>query len=219
MRINTFLAQASGLSRRQADLAIENGRVVVNGQPAKTGQQVSSDDVVELDKQPVVQQSYQIVLLHKPAGCVVSRNGQGSQTIYDFLPDKLHHLKPVGRLDKDSSGLLVMTNDGTLAHSLTHPSFQKEKVYVVALHKRLEPNDKAKIEQGIRLEDGLSRFTRLTQRSERVLELSLHEGRNRQIRRTFAALGYEVTRLHRTSFGYYELANLAPGHIKRVAQQ
>jgi 23S rRNA pseudouridine2605 synthase len=207
MRINQFIAQATGCSRRAADTAISEGRVKVNGTVAPLGQSIASTDHVSLDDRPLkLSGQTTTIMLNKPVGYVCSRDGQGSKTIYDLLPSEYHHLKPVGRLDKDSSGLLLLTNDGQLAHQLTHPSFQKAKVYEVELDKPLTPADKAKLEQGIILEDGPSKLS-LTP-LDTGWQVTLHEGRNRQIRRTFVALGYQVARLHRTSFGSYHLGSL-----------
>jgi 23S rRNA pseudouridine2605 synthase len=209
MRINKYLAQATGISRRAADSAIQQGRVAVNGLPVEPGQDVTDTDNVTLDNSPVKQQpGFTTIILNKPAGFVVSREGQGSKTIYELLPNRLHHLKPVGRLDKDSSGLLLLTNDGQLANSLTHPRYEKTKIYEVRLDKALAQKDQRAItEQGVNLEDGPSRFELANVGHGQNLEwiATLKEGRNRQIRRTFAALGYRVKKLHRTKFGDYEL--------------
>ncbi len=214
MRINKFVALASGLSRRAADAAISEGRVVVNGDTPSAGQQISPSDVVTLDGQPIYTNGIKpvTIMLNKPAGYVVSRDGQGSPTIYELLPTDYQVLKPVGRLDKDSSGLLLLTNDGQMAHELTHPSFAKTKVYEVQLNKSLIPADQLKIEHGVQLEDGLSAL-KLTGSGD-DWTVRMHEGRNRQIRRTFAALGYTVTKLHRTHFGDHKLYGVGPGQTK-----
>ena len=220
MRINKYVALATGMSRRGADEAISDKRLSVNGQVALTGQEVAENDKVTLDSQPItLPKVLQTVVLNKPVGYVCSREGQGSKTIYDLLPPELHHLKPVGRLDKDSSGLLLLTNDGDLAHQLTHPSSQKEKVYVVVLGKPLTEGDKHKIEKGVQLEDGISSLQLTVDSKQRDKTISrqllavnyfvrMHEGRNRQIRRTFEAVGNSVEKLHRTQFGPYSLEEL-----------
>jgi len=211
MRINKYLAQATGMSRRAADTAIAEKRVKINGKPIVLGQAVEANDKVTLDdKLLTLDTSTQTILLNKPVGYVCSRDGQGSKTIYDLLPEELHHLKPVGRLDKDSSGLLLMTNDGDLAHKLTHPSFEKTKVYEIKLDKELTSDDFEKItHEGVQLEDGLSKFD-LDYINDKNFEwkVNMHEGRNRQIRRTFEALGYKVIHLHRTHFGSLKLGKL-----------
>jgi len=207
MRINRFIAQASGLSRRAADTAIENGRVLVGGQQPKPGYDVQSTDKVTLDGQPLTASKTTTIMLNKPVGYVCSREGQGSKTIYALLPPELHHLKPVGRLDKDSSGLLLLTNDGQLAQTLTHPKFEKIKKYKIALNHDLTEADFERITKtGVQLPDGLSKFALdaiNTQHKE--WKVAMREGRNRQIRRTFEHLGYTVVKLHRTHFGSYSL--------------
>jgi 23S rRNA pseudouridine2605 synthase len=215
MRLNKFIAASTELSRRKADEVIAAGRVDVNGEVGGPGQSVSETDVVKLDGHILTPPTMSMtVMLNKPRGYVVSRNGQGSQTIYDLLPEQYRSLNPIGRLDKDSSGLLLLTNDGQLAQELTHPSRQKIKTYHLTLDNPLQPLHRQMInDHGLQLEDGLSKL-----QLEREVEgdgtrwvVHMREGRNRQIRRTFAALGYVVTELHRTSFGSFELGDLTSG--------
>lgn len=219
MRINKYIAQKTGLSRRAVDTAIDEDRVTVNGRVASTGQDVSEIDTITLDDVPIsYNQTLLTYILHKPVGYICSRKGQGSLTIYSLLPERLHGLKPAGRLDKDSSGLLLLTNDGDLLHRLTHPSFQKQKVYEVNLDKALSPLHQQMIsEHGIVLDDGVSKL-RLEplDNSRHSWKVIMHEGRNRQIRRTFDALGYSVLRLHRTAFGPYSIDGIAPGELTPV---
>jgi 23S rRNA pseudouridine2605 synthase len=217
-RINQFIAKLSGISRRSADKLVESGKILVNGEPAKSGYRVSNTDKVKsLD--PKFKFNYLgntaapriLLMLNKPAGYVSSRSGQGSKTVYDLLPEKYHCLKTIGRLDKDSSGLLLLTNDGELANELTHPKYQKEKLYKVKLNKPLRPADKNKLKSGIKLDDGPSKFINIKNYPDGELEVKVAEGRNRQIRRTFEALGYKVTNLHRIKFGDYVLKNQKTG--------
>jgi pseudouridine synthase len=212
MRINLFVAKVSGMSRRDADTAVMNGRVQVNGLAAKPGTQVSETDTVLLDGQAVTLSAQTTtVMINKPAGYVCSRDGQGSKTIYELLPPDLRMLKPVGRLDKDSSGLLLLTNNGALAHQLMHPSFQKVKVYEIKLGGPLMPLHRQMIaDMGVQLDDGPSKLSleRVREGNDRAWRVTMREGRNRQIRRTFAALGYQVAALHRTVFGPYTLSEL-----------
>lgn len=221
MRINKYVAQATSLSRRAADTAIAEGRVLVNGTQPTSGQNVGDHDVVTLDGRAITPMVKTVtIMLNKPVGYVCSRTGQGSQTVYELLPAEYHHLNPVGRLDKNSSGLLLLTSDGKLAHELTHPSRQKNKVYAVTLNTPLEPLHRQMIsDHGVQLDDGISRFEleRLGADDDRAWQVTMHEGRNRQIRRTFAALGYTVTTLHRTQFGPYALDALPPGHLTVIA--
>ena len=228
MRINKFIAMSTGLSRRAADAAIEAGRVLLNGQAPSAGSQVTPEDTVQLDgKTLAVTSTTTTIMLNKPFGYVCSRDGQGSETIYDLLPADYQELKSVGRLDKNSSGLLLLTNDGQLAQRLTHPSFEKVKIYQVTLDKPLTDNDKKAIDQGVQLRDGMSRLqvtvnrgwdnTATGNRSTVTYTVSMHEGRNRQIRRTFESLGYTVRKLHRTHFGTYILGDLASGATMIIA--
>ena len=217
MRINRFIALATGVSRRSADKLIDSGKVLVDDNVAKAGMQVTSAEKILLEGEPVSLPKIITVLFHKPVGYVVSRKGQGSKSIYDILPEPYQSLKPVGRLDKNSSGLLALTNNGDLAHNLTHPSLQKLKIYIVTLDKPLIPADRQSIERGIVLSDGVSKLQLQNQRDNNMRwEVRMHEGRNRQIRRTFDALGYTVTRLHRVQFGPYTLGTLRPGEYKQL---
>jgi pseudouridine synthase len=216
MRLNQYIALHTGISRRSADRLIKEGRVTVNGQAPLIGHQVAEHDHIEVSGLKLTHKVKLVtIMLNKPAGYVCSRAGQGSKTIYSLIPEELHHLKPVGRLDKDSSGLLLMTNDGKLANELTHPLHQKRKVYEVGLDKPLAAEDKDKLEQGIVLDDGLSQLQLKRLGDDfKNWQVSMFEGRNRQIRRTFAALGYRVAILHRTQFGNYSLGGLASGKWK-----
>lgn len=217
MRLNQFIAQATGMSRRQADAVISEGRILVNNQVPSAGYQVQPLDIVLLDGTPV-QKPLQTttIILNKPVGYVCSRNGQGSKTIYELLPAELHHLKSVGRLDKDSSGLLLLTDDGQLANELTHPRYAKTKVYEIALNKPLDSLHRQMItDRGVDLADGPSKLglERLLDGNDKMWRITMQEGRNRQIRRTFEALGYKVVRLHRISFGNYTLGDLPSGQF------
>lgn len=216
MRINQFVALATGLSRRRADELIVNGQIKVNGVNAQVGQTLKISDEVIFSGKKLTASEKLMIVFNKPNGYVCSRKGQGNKTIYDILPPKFRKLKPVGRLDKDSSGLLLLTNDGALAQKLTHPKFAKQKIYEVSLNKPLALDHKISIERGVKVEDYISKL-KLTG-TGKIWRVEMSEGKNRQIRRTFAALGYEVTKLHRTSFGNYTLANLKTGDYKTIKQ-
>lgn len=223
MRINKYIAERSSLSRRAADEAIAQNRVKINDKLPVNGQQVTDADVVELDDQVLTDKPKNItIMLHKPVDFVCSRDGQGSKTIYELLPPEYQQLNPIGRLDKDSSGLLLLTNDGELHNKLSHPSFEKEKTYHIALHKPLLDEDLHTITTvGVDIGDArLSKFSvkRIPSKKHRsAYEVRLHEGRNQQIRRTFKALGYFVNHLHRTTFAGYSLGTLEAGKTKVVA--
>ena len=158
---------------------------------------------------------FSYVAFHKPVGYVCSRRAQGAvPTLYSLLPAEFSKLKTVGRLDKDSSGIILLTNDGDFAFEMTHPKFYKEKIYEVVLDRELAPLHQQEIADfGVQLEDGVSRFRIVHDDNvdRRHLKVILSEGRNRQIRRTFAALGYKVVGLHRVQFGRYGLGGLKPG--------
>jgi len=221
MRINKYVASATGMSRRAADAAIAESRVAINNQQAQMGQDVMPNDSVTLDGSLITPDVKMVTLiLNKPVGYVVSREGQGSKTVYDLLPSEYHHLKPIGRLDKDSSGLLLLTNDGELANELTHPRYAKTKLYEIELDKALEPLHQQMIaDHGIRLEDGQSKMRLEKLESDKRWRVTMQEGRNRQIRRTFAALGYQVTKLHRTHFGSYTLDGIDVGKVKEQGRR
>jgi pseudouridine synthase len=211
MRLNKFLADNTELSRRKADVAIENGRIAINGQRASLGTVINFDDKVTIDGKLIKSKEIKIitVLLNKPVGYVCSKDGQGSKTVYDLLPESYNSLNIAGRLDKDSSGLVVLTNDGKLLHELTHPASDKEKVYKVSIDKTLWPEDRNKLLTGVDIEDDRpSKFKRIKKLSDKSYEVVLTEGRNRQIRRTFEALGYKVTNLSREQLGRFRLGKI-----------
>ncbi len=220
MRLNKYIAQSTGMSRRAADTAIAGGRVLVNGQKPGPGDDVKDTDRVSLDSRAITPAVNTItIMMNKPTGYVVSRNGQGSLTIYSLLPLEYHKLKPIGRLDKDSSGLLLLTNDGDLANDLTHPSKQKTKVYEISLNIPLAPLHRQMIsDHGINLEDGNSQLLleRREDGNDKDWTVTMSEGRNRQIRRTFGSLGYDVLKLHRTKFGPYTLNIPATKHFEVI---
>jgi len=222
IRLNKFLALQLGVSRREADLLIEKGSVRVNGNPVVLGAHITSTDHIEVDGKPVTstKKAYVYLAFNKPVGYVCSRRAQGdSPTIYSIIPHEYHELKPVGRLDRNSSGLLLLSNDGDFTFRMTHPSFVKTKVYHVRLDRNLEPLHQQMISDfGIQLEDGRSQLHLMRRYDDRGDEwvVTMSEGRNRQIRRTFSALGYTVKRLHRVEFGNYSLGDMKPGDIKVV---
>jgi pseudouridine synthase len=212
MRLNKYLADNTELSRRKADTAIENGRVKVNGDVAMLGTVVAAGDTIYLDGQPVesTNDGNQVtILLNKPVGYVCSKNGQGSPTVYELLPDDYQGLNIAGRLDKDSSGLVILTNDGVLLNELTHPSSNKEKIYRVTIDRELTPDDIAKPVKGVDIGDERpSKFKNLKKIDCLTYEVVMEEGRNRQIRRSFEAVNYKVTQLHREQLGRYRLGKL-----------
>ncbi len=221
LRLNKFLAERLGISRREADDLIADGKVFVDNKPAVLGTRITPSSQVKLgDEEIAYSNDYKYIMMNKPVGYVCSRKRQGdTPTIYELLPEEYQKLKTVGRLDKDSSGLILFTNDGDFAFKMTHPKFVKTKVYHVELNRDLEPLHQQMIADfGVQLDDGVSKLglTRLRETDRKGFEVTMHEGRNRQIRRTFLALGYEVKKLHRISFGNYNLNDLESGKITEV---
>jgi pseudouridine synthase len=216
MRINKFLAHHTHLSRRKADEVISAGLVMINGQIAHLGSTVKETDNVSIDGSPVhTHASTTLVMLHKPEGYVCSRRGQGSKTIYELLPPEYYRLNPVGRLDKDSSGLLLLTDDGELLNELSHPSNSHTKSYIVTIDMPLNHEDEVLLTRGIDIGDNRpSRLQlRLLDTKRLVWQVKISEGRNRQIRRSFATVERRVMSLHRTHFGQYSLADLETGKL------
>lgn len=215
IRINQFVAKSTGVSRRNADELIGGGRIQVNGQTAAIGQQVEADDLVTLDGKTLIEKFTQTIVFNKPVGYVCSRKQQGSDpTIYDLLPEEFEHLNPVGRLDKDSSGLMILSNDGGLVYSLSHPSTGKWKRYYIETDHKLSDSQIDQLNDGIELDDGISKL-KTTPDKEGYL-VSMQEGRNRQIRRTVQAIGAEVTKLHRLAIGDVEVGDLKEGEWREI---
>jgi 23S rRNA pseudouridine2605 synthase len=216
MRLNKWLAQNAQISRRQADELIASGKVSVNQQKARLGQSIDVQDIIFINGRAVVPTSkFTYVLVNKPTGYVCSHAGQGRPTIYRLLPKKFQHLKIAGRLDQDSSGLLLLTDDGDLILKLTHPRYGKEKNYNVTLNHPLLPADFKAVNEPVKLPDGLSRI-KVEPKAAKTYTVSMKEGRNRQIRRTFDTLGYQVTDLQRTNLGSYSLSQLGGQVYKEI---
>ncbi len=213
VRLNKFLSTNYGISRREADELISAGKVLINGKKAVLGARIGKNDEVLLSGKEVLESKLRYFALNKPVGYVCSKKRQGdTPTIYELLPSELQSLKSVGRLDKDSSGIILLTNDGDFSFKMTHPSFHKIKIYEVELDRDLAPLHRQMIADfGINLQDGISKLGLERITGEKKWRVTMSEGRNRQIRRTFEAVGYKVVKLHRTAFGPYSLSGLKPG--------
>lgn len=223
-RLNKHLALQLGVSRREADNLIDAGKVTINGTVATLGARFTTGDSIAVDGKPLISDtSYQYLAFNKPIGYVCSRKQQGDNpTIYDLIPAEYHHLKPVGRLDRDSSGIILLTNDGNFAFNMTHPKFAKTKIYNVRLESDLTPLHQQMIsDYGVNLEDGTSQLQleRMNATDRKSWIVTMKEGRNRQIRRTFGSLGYTVKKLHRTNFGNYALGDIKPGEFETVKNE
>jgi 23S rRNA pseudouridine2605 synthase len=211
MRLNAYLARAGVASRRGADELIKAGRVRVNGEPGQLNTFVAARDRVEVDGKPVAKQQLAYLLLHKPAGFVTTASDpQKRRTVVELVP-RTPRVVPVGRLDADTTGALLFTNDGDLAHRLAHPRYEVEKVYEAELES--EPTDEAlrALAAGIELEDGLTAPAKARRLGPKLIELSIHQGRKHQVKRMCAALGYPVVRLRRSRYAGLDLDGLAPG--------
>jgi pseudouridine synthase len=211
VRLNAFLARAGVASRRKADELIKAGRVAVNGAPGQLNTVVGRNDRVEVDGKEVARQRLAYVLLHKPTGVVTTaKDPQGRRTVVDLVQSE-PRVVPVGRLDVNTTGALLMTNDGPLAHRLAHPRYGVEKTYVAAVEG--DPNDMAlaALRDGIELEDGRTAPARVRRLARGRVELVIHEGRNHQVRRMLEAVGHPVNHLHRSAYAGLTADDLQPG--------
>jgi pseudouridine synthase len=223
MRLNAYLARAGVASRRGAEELIRAGRVTVNGEVASLATFVQPHDRVELDGRPLAPEPLAYVLLHKPAGVVTTaRDPHGRPTVVDHV-DFPRRIVPVGRLDADTTGALLLTNDGELAHRLMHPRYGVEKVYEADVEGVPSPEALRRLAEGVELEDGRTAPARVRVLGRRRgggetarLELVLHEGRKHQVKRMCAAVGHPVVRLHRTRFDGLDLTGLRPGEWREL---
>jgi 23S rRNA pseudouridine2605 synthase len=218
MRLNVYLSRAGVASRRKADDLIKAGRVRVNGAPGQLNTFVAANDVVEVDGERVAKQALAYVLLHKPAGVVTTAHDpQGRPTVVDLVQHE-SKVVPVGRLDAETTGALLLTNDGPLAHRLAHPRYGVEKVYEVETWR--EPDDEAlcRLAEGVELDDGPTAAAGVRRLGPARFELVLHEGRNRQVRRMCEAVGHRVRRLHRSVYAGLRVDDLAPGSSRELTR-
>jgi 23S rRNA pseudouridine2605 synthase len=211
MRLNAYLARAGLASRRAADDLIKAGRVSVNGEPGQLNTFVKQSDRVEVDGEPVAAQELAYVLLHKPvATLTTARDPRGRPTVVDLV-DVPERVVPVGRLDADTTGALLLTNDGPLAHRLAHPRYGVEKVYEAEVEGRPAPSALHRLAEGVELDDGLTAPARARLLAPSTIELVLHEGRKHQVKRMCEAVGHPVLRLHRSRYAGLTLEGLEPG--------
>jgi pseudouridine synthase len=216
VRLNRYLASAGVGSRRAVDELIRAGRVTVNGQVGELGGAVVEGDVVAVDGRPVAPQELGYLMLHKPPGVVTTASDpQGRRTVLDLV-ESPQRMFPVGRLDRDTTGLLLLTNDGELANRLAHPRHGVEKTYVAEVEGDPPPDVLRRLAQGVDLEDGPTAPARVRRLGPGRIELVIHEGRNRQVRRMCEAVGHGVRRLHRSAYGPLELGALAEGRWRAL---
>jgi len=218
MRLNAYLARAGVASRRKADELVKAGRVTVNGRPGELNTFVAAADRVEVDGRPVAKQRLAYLLLHKPAGVVTTaRDPGGRPTVVDLVPQE-PRVVPVGRLDADTTGALLLTNDGELAHRLAHPRYEVAKVYVADVEG--DPTDEAVrvLADGVELEDGRTAPAKARRVGPSRIELTLHEGRKHQVKRMCEAVGYPVRRLHRRAYAGLTVGGLEPGAWRELSR-
>jgi 23S rRNA pseudouridine2605 synthase len=221
--LQKVLASAGVASRRKCEELIQEGRVTVDGVTVQElGTKVDPDKQrIAVDGKIVEQAAKTVILMHKPTACITSvTDPEGRKTVMDFLPEKFARVFPVGRLDYDTSGLLLLTNDGELAHRLMHPSHELDKVYRATVIGMPEKDTLKQLQAGIELEDGMTSPARVQvlrhHPQESVLEITIHEGRNRQIRRMMEAVGFPVKRLKRIQLGPLTLKRVGPGHWREL---
>ncbi len=218
MRLNAYLARAGIASRRAADELIKAGRVRVNGRQGELNTFVASGDTVEVDGRPVGKQELAYLLLHKPAGVVTTaRDPHGRPTVVGLVPAE-PRVVPVGRLDADTTGALLLTNDGQLAHRLAHPRYEVDKVYEVEVDGEPPGDALRRLADGVELEDGRTAPASVRRLGRSRIELTVHEGRKHQVKRMCEAVGHPVSRLHRSVYAGLELGGLAPGESRELTR-
>jgi len=219
MRLNAYLARAGVASRRGADELIKAGRVRVNGEPGQLNTFVGADDRVEVDGERVARQKLAYLLLHKPAGVVTTaRDPQGRPTVVDLVPREIR-VVPVGRLDADTTGALLLTNDGPLAHRLAHPRYGVAKVYVAEVEGDPDEWALGRLREGLELEDGRSAPAQARRLGPGRIELTLHEGRKHQVKRMCEAVGHPVRNLHRSRYAGLAVDDLEPGAWRELTSE
>jgi 23S rRNA pseudouridine2605 synthase len=220
VRLQKYLAQAGVASRRKSETLIVSGRVRVNGAVVtELGTRVAPErDVVEVDGREVCGASSEWLLLHKPVGYLSTRTDpQGRRTLYDLLPPQLRRLFYVGRLDRDSEGLILLTNDGDLAHRMLHPRHGMEREYEVEVAAPIDDAALQQLTRGVELDDGPARAERARRLAPAQLSLTVREGRKREVRRMLEAVGQHVVRLRRVRYGPIRLGALPPGQWRQLS--
>ncbi len=222
IRLNKYIASSGLCSRRSADEMIEQGKVNVNGKKVtELGFLINEKDKVFIDGKLIQPKKHEYYRFYKPAGYITTSDDEkGRKTIYDILPEYMHTLNPVGRLDKDSTGLLIMTNDGELINELTHPSVKVPKVYIVRVNGKLNQNHINQMALGIEIEPGKKAYAEVSvieiSNKSTLTEVVLHQGMNRQIRKMFDYLGFEVESLKRIQHATITLEGLKKGEFKPI---
>ncbi len=219
-RLQKVLARAGIASRRASEEMIKAERVTINGRTAALGDKVADSDRIELDGIPVLRDPNLVYyLLHKPCDVVsTASDTENRQTVVDLVPSTIR-VYPVGRLDADSEGLIILTNDGDLTHRLTHPSFGVPKEYLVHVEGVPQRSALRSLREGIQLEDGMTAPAQVSMPDQGLLKITIHEGRNRQVRRMCAAIGHPVVRLVRVRIGPITDSSLTAGSWRELTNE
>lgn len=220
MRLNKFISLCGVASRRGADSLIREGKVFINGELVEDlGRQVLDSDIVEVNgKRLIPPKKTTVLALHKPAGCVCTcKDPQKRQTVYDYLPPGYKGLKYIGRLDLQSRGLLLFTDDGELSHRLTLPKYKIMRHYLVWTDSPVKKSDAEKLIEGVPLEDDIMGFAEAVFFDDGCIELVLSEGKNREIRKMMAAIGYEIEDLQRIAYADIDLGDLKSGDYRELS--
>lgn len=208
MRLNIYLARAGVASRRGADALIKTGRVRVNGQTGQLNSDVSENDSIEVNGRAIKLQQNRYILLYKPAGYLTTlKDPHGRRKVTDLIGID-ERVVPVGRLDYDTTGVLLLTNDGDLAHKLMHPSFEINKIYEAEVTGSISKKILDLLSNSIRLDDGPTAPAKAKRLTENKLKLTIHEGRKHQVKRMLATVGLKVVKLHRSKYGPLDLTGL-----------
>lgn len=222
IRLNKYIASSGLCSRRDADELIAQGKVSINGKKVtELGYLVQPNDKVFVDKKLIRPVKHEYYRFYKPAGYITTSDDEkGRKTIYDLLPETMFHLKPVGRLDKDSTGLLILTNDGDLINELTHPSVKVPKVYLVSVDGKVHPHQLEQLANGVEIEKGKMAYADITvleiDNKHTTMQITLYQGLNRQIRKMFEYIGLEVKSLKRIQHANINLDGLKRGEFKPI---
>ena len=216
-RVQKLLSNYGFCSRRKAEELIIAGKVQVNGKVVKIGDQATEADKITVDGKPVFVQKKLYIIFHKPTGCATALEDKFQRTIMHYIKLR-ERVFPIGRLDFNTSGLLLLTNDGDFANSIMHPRYEVKKTYLVETKEPIEQSDLGKIEHGVKLDDGMTSPAKTKQTAPNKAEIVIHEGKNRIIRRMMGFLGYHVLSLQRIRIGKLELGNLQPGKYRQMTE-
>tara|TARA_Y100000310_G_scaffold340087_1_gene434731 strand:- start:78 stop:755 length:678 start_codon:yes stop_codon:yes gene_type:complete len=213
-RVQKLLSNYGYCSRRKAEDLIAEGRVKVNDKIISLGDKASEKDEIKVDNKLVKKERKIYLIFNKPLGCVTALKDSKYKTVVDYIKIK-ERVFPVGRLDYNTSGLLLLTNDGDFSNKIMHPSNEVKKTYLIMVDEYVKNSDLRKIEKGINLDDGKTSPAKVKLK-DGVVEVTIHEGKNRIIRRIFDALGYKIKALHRYKIGHLSLGNLKPGNYRKL---